>query len=60
MVKILALTHTPVSYTHLGTKSELKDQKILEKGDVLKSADFNKDYFTQIDKMCIRDSPTGY
>ena len=24
-------------------------QKILEKGDVLKSADFNKDYFTQID-----------
>ena len=30
-------------------KSELKDQKILEKGDVLKSADFNKDYFTQID-----------
>ena len=32
-----------------GTKSELKDQKILEKGDVLKSADFNKDYFTQID-----------
>lgn len=32
-----------------GTKSELKEQKILEKGDVLKSADFNKDYFTQID-----------
>lgn len=32
-----------------GTKSELKSQKILEKGDVLKSADFNKDYFTQID-----------
>ena len=32
-----------------GTKSELKTQKILEKGDVLKSADFNKDYFTQID-----------
>ena len=32
-----------------GTKSELKDQKILEKGDVLKSADFNKDYFTQVD-----------
>ena len=29
-----------------GTKSELKSQKILEKGDVLKSADFNKDYFT--------------
>lgn len=32
-----------------GTKSELKDQKIIQKGDVLKSADFNKDYFTQID-----------
>lgn len=32
-----------------GTKSELKSQKILESGDVLKSADFNKDYFTQID-----------
>ena len=32
-----------------GTKSELKDQKILQSGDVLKSADFNKDYFTQID-----------
>ena len=25
-----------------GTKSELKDQKILQKGDVLKNADFNK------------------
>lgn len=32
-----------------GTKSELKDQKILKSRDVLKSADFNKDYFTQID-----------
>ena len=32
-----------------GTKSELKAQKILLSGDVLKSADFNKDYFTQID-----------
>ncbi len=32
-----------------GTKSELKEQKILAKGDVLKSGDFNKDYFTQID-----------
>ncbi|NDW12269.1 hypothetical protein D0T50_05120 [Bacteroides sp. 214] len=32
-----------------GTKSELKSQKILDGGDVLKSADFNKDYFTQID-----------
>lgn len=32
-----------------GTKSELKDQKILQKGDVLRNADFNKDYFTEID-----------
>ena len=32
-----------------GTKSELKDQKILKKGDVLKDGDFNKDYFTKID-----------
>ena len=32
-----------------GTKSELKAQKILQSGDVLKSTDFNKDYFTQID-----------
>ena len=32
-----------------GTKAELKEQKILQKGDVLKSGDFNKDYFTKID-----------
>ena len=32
-----------------GTKSELKEQKILTKGDVLKNGDFNKDYFTQVD-----------
>ena len=32
-----------------GTKSELKSQKIFQSGDVLKNADFNKDYFTQID-----------
>ena len=32
-----------------GTKNELKEQKILDKGDVLKSGDFNKDYFTKID-----------
>ena len=32
-----------------GTKSELKSQKIRQSGDVLKNADFNKDYFTQID-----------
>ncbi len=32
-----------------GTKSELKDQKILKRGNVLKDDDFNKDYFTKID-----------
>lgn len=32
-----------------GTKSELKDQKILQRRDVLKNNEFNKDYFTEID-----------
>lgn len=32
-----------------GTKKELKEQRILESGDVLKSGGFNKDYFTKID-----------
>lgn len=32
-----------------GTKSELKAQKILYKGEVLKTANFDKSYFTQID-----------
>ena len=32
-----------------GTKAELKAQKILKSGQVLKTADFNKDYFTEID-----------
>lgn len=32
-----------------GTKKELKEQKILLQGDVLKSNTFNKDYFTKID-----------
>ena len=32
-----------------GTKSELKEQKILDSGDVLKNGSFNKDYFTKID-----------
>ncbi|WP_321479208.1 hypothetical protein [uncultured Bacteroides sp.] len=38
-----------------GTKSELKSQKILQSGDVLKSSDFNKDYFTQIDIRTTKD-----
>lgn len=32
-----------------GTKSELKAQKILQSGDVLRNSDFNKDYFTEVD-----------
>lgn len=32
-----------------GTKNELKRQKILTKGDVLTSGDFNTNYFTKID-----------
>lgn len=32
-----------------GTKSELKEQGILQKGEVLKSSNYNKGYFTQID-----------
>lgn len=37
------------AYYVFGTKRELKEQKILQKGDVLRTADFNKDYFTRID-----------
>lgn len=32
-----------------GTKKELREQKILEKNDVLRSRNFNRDYFTKID-----------
>lgn len=32
-----------------GTKKELREQKILKDGDVLRTSDFNKDYFTRID-----------
>lgn len=38
-----------------GTKSELKEQKILEHGDVLQSNRFNKGYFTQIDIRYTKD-----
>lgn len=44
-----------------GTKKELKDQRILtnsglfKKGQVLKDADVNKDYFTQIDIRTTKD-----
>lgn len=32
-----------------GTKKELKEQGILQSGEVLQSANYNKDYFTRID-----------
>lgn len=38
-----------------GTKAELKEQKILKDGDVLKSDEFNKDYFTQIDIRVVKE-----
>ena len=38
-----------------GTKAELKEQKILKDGDVLKTADFNKDYFTQCDIRVMKE-----
>ena len=37
------------AYYVFGTKRELREQRILKRGDVLKSNDFNKDYFTRID-----------
>ena len=37
------------AYYVFGTKKELSEQRILEKGEVLKTNDFNKDYFTRID-----------
>ncbi len=37
------------AYFVFGTKRELKEQKILKSGDVLRGNDFNKDYFTKID-----------
>lgn len=38
------------AYYVFGTKKELRDQRILESGDVLKNNHFNKDYFTRIDQ----------
>lgn len=37
------------AYYVFGTKKELRQQRILQHGDVLKSSDFNRDYFTKID-----------
>ncbi len=38
-----------------GTKAELKEQKILKNGEVLKSEDFNKKYFTEVDIRTMRE-----
>ena len=43
-----AITELNDNVSDLKTKSELKEQKILEKGEVLRS-NFNKNYFTKID-----------
>lgn len=37
------------AYYVFGTKKELREQRILQRNDVLRSSDFNKDYFTRID-----------
>lgn len=37
------------AYYVFGTKKELREQNILKRGDVLRSDDFNTDYFTRID-----------
>ncbi|MBR1733593.1 MAG: hypothetical protein IJ729_07685 [Alloprevotella sp.] len=37
------------AYYVFGTKKELREQRILQHGDILKSSDFNHDYFTKID-----------
>lgn len=37
------------AYFVFGTKKELKEQRILKNGEVLKASDFNRDYFTKID-----------
>lgn len=42
------------AYYVFGTKKELREQRILQRGDVLKGNDFNKDYFTRIDLRVTR------
>ncbi len=37
------------AYFVFGTKKELKQQRILKNGEVLKASDFNRNYFTKID-----------
>lgn len=47
----------------IGTKSELKEQKILERGFLKKTRvlerDFNKDYFTKADKRTLKEIVVG-
>lgn len=47
----------------IGTKGELKDQKILENGFLKKTkvleSDFNKDYFTKADKRTLKELTLG-
>lgn len=38
-----------------GTKKELKDNKILDSGEVLQNSNFNKSYFTEIDIRYVKD-----
>ncbi len=38
-----------------GTKAELKEQKILQGGEVLKNKDFNKKYFTEVDIRTMKE-----
>ncbi|MBQ0050148.1 MAG: hypothetical protein KBT12_07960 [Bacteroidales bacterium] len=38
-----------------GTKAELKEQRIIDSGDVLKNGNFNKGYFTKIDIRTDKD-----
>ena len=40
-----------------GTKKELRDQNILQNGDVLRSSNFNKEYFTQLDIRVTKKIP---
>lgn len=38
-----------------GTKKELKENKILDRGEVLQNGNFNKNYFTEIDIRYVKD-----
>ncbi len=40
-----------------GTRAELKEQKILQDGQVLTNSDFNQDYFTQMDIRALKEIP---